>query len=363
MPSLRLDRVSKSFGATAALRELSLEVGDGELLALVGPSGSGKSTTLRVIAGLESHDAGRILVGDRDVTVVPPNDRDVAMVFQSYALFPHMSVHDNLAFGLATRRRPAEEIRERVSTVAAALGIGALLDRRPRELSGGERQRVALGRAMVRRPAIFLMDEPLSNLDAQLRVATRGEIVRLQAGLGTTTIYVTHDQSEALSIGHRVGVLRAGELIQLGTPREVYDEPATTFVASFMGNPPMNLGEARRAGEGTLAWGSVTVAVNNIPAGERFVLGVRPEHVHIEGSRWSGTSRADGTFGALVDVVESIGDQILLELDAGGRRLIARVEPSFPAMRGDRVRAWLNPDRLHLFDPETGAAIRHGSAR
>jgi ABC-type sugar transport system ATPase subunit len=355
MPDLRLKGITKSYGEVGAVRDLTLAVADGELLVLVGPSGCGKSTTLRVIAGLEDADAGSISIGERDVTGLAPAERDVAMVFQSYALFPHMSVYDNLAFGLAARKTPADEARAQVTKVAEVLGLAGLLERRPRQLSGGERQRVALGRAMVRDPAVFLMDEPLSNLDAQLRVATRGEIVRLQAALGTTTVYVTHDQNEALSIGHRVGVLRGGELQQLGTPREVYDAPANTFVASFIGSPPMNLLPATLDEQGVIRW-------HGVAAPGQVTLGIRPEHVHIAGSRWAGRGAPAETFEAVVDVVESVGDQTLLDLDAAGARLIARVEPAFQALRGDRVRGWLDPARLHLFDAETGRAMPGGGA-
>jgi ABC-type sugar transport system ATPase subunit len=333
------------------VHDLTLEVADGELIVLVGPSGCGKSTTLRVIAGLEDADAGSVSIGGRDVTRLAPAERDVAMVFQSYALFPHMSVYDNLAFGLAARKTPADEARAQVTTVAEVLGLAGLLERRPRQLSGGERQRVALGRAMVRSPAVFLMDEPLSNLDAQLRVATRGEIVRLQASLGTTTVYVTHDQNEALSIGHRVGVLRDGVLQQLGTPREIYDAPSNTFVASFIGSPPMNLIPGGLGRGGVIRGAAAPV-----------ILGVRPEHVHIAGSRWAGRTGSEETFEAVVEVVESVGDQTLLDLEASGDRLIARVEPSFPAVRGDRVRAWLDPAHLHLFDAATGEALDRGES-
>ncbi|MGH2830341.1 MAG: ABC transporter ATP-binding protein, partial [Actinomycetota bacterium] len=226
MAGVGLRGVAKRYGEHVAVAGLDLQIADGELMVLVGPSGCGKTTTLRLIAGLERVDAGAIHIGERDVTAEPPERRDVAMVFQSYALYPHLSVYENLAFGLRARRRPDEEVRERVERAAQALGIEQVLDRKPRALSGGERQRVALGRAIVREPAAFLMDEPLSNLDARLRVATRAEIQRLQASLGTTTIYVTHDQVEALSLGHRVGVMDGGALLQVGTPREVYDTPS-----------------------------------------------------------------------------------------------------------------------------------------
>jgi multiple sugar transport system ATP-binding protein len=363
MAGLELRRLTKSFGDIIAVRELTLEVEDGELLVLVGPSGCGKSTTLRLVAGLDDPDSGEISIGGRTATRLPPAERDVAMVFQSYALFPHMSVFDNLAFGLAARKRPTAEIRETVTLVAESLGVTGLLDRKPRQLSGGERQRVALGRAMVRRPSIFLMDEPLSNLDAQLRVNTRAEIVRLQARLGVTTVYVTHDQTEALGMGHRVGVLRQGALQQMGTPREVYAAPANLFVASFIGSPPMNLVPVRRRLNGSLEWGngsSIVPAPPGLPAvsGE-LVLGVRPEHVHVEGSRWSDGARRGEMFPATVDVVESAGDQVFIAMVATGQTLVARVEPTFLPPPGSAVTAWFDPDRLHVFDPATGSALAH----
>ncbi|MGH6923524.1 MAG: ABC transporter ATP-binding protein [Propylenella sp.] len=360
--AITFQNVSRSFGTVRAVDGASFEIAPGEFFAMLGPSGSGKTTCLRLIAGFDQPTSGHIELFGETAEGVPPYRRHVNTVFQDYALFPHMNVLENVAYGLKVKgvARPEQETRAREALSLVKL-VG-MEQRRPAQLSGGQRQRVALARALVNRPKALLLDEPLGALDLKLREQMQVELKALQQKLGITFVFVTHDQGEALSMADRVAIFNEGRLVQLGTPREVYDEPATTFVASFMGNPPMNLAEAGRAGDRTLAWGAVTIAVNDLPAGERFVLGVRPEHVHIEGSRWSGTTRAEGTFDALVDVVESIGDQILLELDAGGRRLIARVEPSFPAMRGDRVRAWLNPDRLHLFDPETGAAIRHGSS-
>ena len=367
MARLSLRGVTKSFGSVPAVRDLTLDVEDGELLALVGPSGCGKSTTLRLIAGLEELDAGEILIGDRSIAGAAPSERDVAMVFQSYALFPHMTVFDNLAFGLAARRRPANEISRGVSIVADSLGLGGLLDRKPRQLSGGERQRVALGRALVRRPAVFLMDEPLSNLDAQLRVQTRAEIVRLQAEVGVTTVYVTHDQIEALSIGHRVGVLRDGALQQLGTAREVYERPANVFVAGFIGSPAINLLPLTRDRGSRLLWEKVPVPLT--PSVRKLVrehdvdlvLGIRPEHLNVR----SGRSRADmpGAFHAVVEVVESAGDRTYLALRANGSAIMARVEPSFFAEAGDLVRVSFDPGRIHLFDAATQEAVAHAEAQ
>jgi len=361
MANLALRDVSKSYGEHPAVRGLTLDVADGELLVLLGPSGCGKSTTLRLIAGLESADQGSIAIGGRDVTAAAAAERDVAMVFQSYALFPHMSVEENLAFGLAARRTPAAQIAAAVSDVAETLGLTPLLARKPRQLSGGERQRVALGRAMVRRPSVFLMDEPLSNLDAQLRVATRAEIQRLQARLATTTVYVTHDQNEALSIGHRVGILDGGVLAQVGAPVEVYDRPASAFIAGFLGNPPMNLPPVSCDGN-VARWNGGEAAVAGAPAADAVTLGVRPEHVHIDGSRWAPPIPAGvPAFDATVDLIESAGDQNLIFLIAGDASLVARVEPALRPAPGARVRAWLDPSRLHIFDPATGAALWHAS--
>ncbi len=366
MASVSLRDVVKRYGEHAAVRDLTLEVPDGELLVLVGPSGCGKTTSLRMIAGLEDPDDGRIQIGDRDVTSLPPDERDVAMVFQSYALFPHMTVFENLAFGLRARKRPDAEVRAMVAEAAATLGLDALLERKPRQLSGGERQRVALGRAIVRHPAVFLMDEPLSNLDARLRVQTRAEIQRLQARLGATMIYVTHDQTEALGLGHRVGVMDAGLLQQAGTPREIYDRPANAFVASFIGSPPMNLLPVRQVGR-DLVWDGGVAGAPDAPRvpGERATLGVRPEHVHVAGSAWAPADTTepagpdDRMIDAVVDVVEAVGDQTILFLNAGSAILAARVEPSFPARSGDALRIRLDPRHLHLFDPDSGDALWH----
>jgi len=357
MAGLSLRSVTKTYGRVRALDDVSLEARDGELLVLVGPSGSGKSTALRTVAGLEGIDAGTILIGERDVTRVPPSRRNVAMVFQSYALFPHLSVFDNLAFGPGARGEDRAGTKRRIGVVADALGLDGLLHRKPSQLSGGERQRVALGRAMVREPAVFLMDEPLSNLDAQLRTQTRSEIVRLQARLGTTTVYVTHDQVEALTMGHRVGVLDGGRLQQIGSPAEVYDRPANLFVARFIGSPPMNLFDARRTSDDRLDWGGGSIEAP-LGAPADVILGVRPEHVHVVGSRWSKGMRKRDPFAARVDLVELAGDQAFLELEVNGARVVARVEPSMHPSPGDLVEAWFDHRRLHLFDPTRGERHR-----
>jgi ABC-type sugar transport system ATPase subunit len=299
MARAALAGVSKRYGTVEAVRNLTLEIADGELMVLVGPSGSGKTTALRMLAGLEAVDGGRIEIGDRVVNTVSPRDRDVAMVFQDYALYPQMTVRDNMAFGLRRRGLPREEVDRRVTETCRTLGLGELLDRRPRELSGGQQQRVALGRALVREPQVLLMDEPLSNLDAQLRGQARGEIKRLQAEVGTTTVYVTHDQLEALTLGDRIAVLNQGELQQVGTPEELYERPANVFVGGFIGSPPMSF----------------------LPGDDGEVLGVRPEHVR----PW--TEGLSGPIDGRVAYVEALGRETLLGVDtADGSRLVAAVE-------------------------------------
>jgi multiple sugar transport system ATP-binding protein len=353
--TLSLRGISHSYGDRPSVRRLTLDVAEGEFFVLLGPSGSGKTTVLRLVAGLEPVREGNVLIGDRDVTAVPPNERHVGMVFQSYALFPHMTVEGNIAFGMAVRRLPSNEIERRVKEVAEILEISSLLDRLPRELSGGERQRVALGRALVRDPDVLLLDEPLSNLDAQLRIQTRTEILRLQKRLNITSVYVTHDQTEALGMGNRVGVLRDGELEQVGTPQDVYESPATLFVARFVGTPPMNVVTARSEDGGIWA-GGVRVASTVPPQGE-LLLGVRPEHVHVRGSRWSAHVPPENVVAATVELVESAGDQIFLALQAPFGPLVARVEPSLRPTPGTPLEVWFDPGRLHLFHPHTKARL------
>jgi multiple sugar transport system ATP-binding protein len=354
--TLSLREVSHSYGGRPSIRALSLEVGEGELFVLLGPSGSGKSTVLRLVAGLEVPDSGQVVIAARNVTRTPPNERNVGMVFQSYALFPHMTVRDNVGFGMIVRRRPPEEIARRVAEVAATLEIDDFLDRLPRELSGGERQRVALGRALVRDPDILLLDEPLSNLDAQLRIQTRTEIVRLQTRLRVTTVYVTHDQTEALGMGHRIGVLREGRLEQVGTPQEIYERPATLFVGRFVGTPPMNV-VAAEAEDGAVRAGGVRIATGSKAVGE-VLLGIRPEHVHVRGSRWSSHVPEEGLIPGTVELVESAGDQVFLTLATAPGSLVARVEPSLRPSPGARLDVWFDPARLFLFDPRTERALR-----
>jgi multiple sugar transport system ATP-binding protein len=330
---VRFEGVAKRYGDVLALDGFSLEAQPGELLVMVGPSGSGKSTALRVLAGLEAADAGRVHIGDRDVTELAPHRREVAMVFQDYALYPHLTVRENTAFGLEVRRTPAETVRARVEEVANQLGLGDLLERYPDQLSGGQQQRVALARAMVRKPTVYLMDEPLSNLDAQLRVSTRADIVRLHQRLGTTTVYVTHDQAEAMTMGDRLAVLAGGRLQQVGRPQQVYDEPANVFVASFVGSPPMNLVDG-----GAILGG-----------GRGTTVGVRPEDLHVT---------AHGGIEARVTVVEPLGSETLLEVVAGdGTRLVVRRPPRSDHVPGEAIRLTVDDDRRHIFDAATGARL------
>ena len=352
--------VTKRFGPTVVVDDLTLHVEDGEFVVLLGPSGCGKTTTLRMLAGLEDATAGDILIGAERVNDVPARARDVAMVFQSYALYPHMTVAENIAYPLRVRKVVRDEIGRRVERVAAMLESESLLHRRPRELSGGERQRVALARAVVREPRAFLMDEPLSNLDAKLRVQTRGELKRLQHRLRTTTVYVTHDQAEAMTLAHRVAVMRGGRLQQFDTPLDVYHRPANRFVAGFVGNPAMNFVEGRiDAGERTFVGGSGAFVVRLSDAHldatngrERVTLGVRPEHVAVE------TMAREGWLAASVYVTEQMGNETLVFLDTGGERLIARAGADFRAEPETPAWARLEPDRLHFFEADSGDALK-----
>ena len=347
MAALELENVHKRYGKVAALRGLDLDAKDGELLVLVGPSGSGKTTVLRAAAGLEEVSEGTIRIDGRDVTSLPPAERNVAMVFQGYALFPHLTVADNIGFGLRARRVARSETQERVEIAARVVGCDLLLERRPHELSGGERQRVALARALVREPDVFLLDEPLSNLDAQLRVEMRAELRRLHDRLGATMVYVTHDQFEALTMGDRIAVLREGQLQQVGTQDDVYHRPVNRFVATFLGSPAMNLLPAVIA-EGRLRAGPFSF---NAPTGvgdRKLEAGIRPEHVALV---------PDGAQ-AIVEVVEPAGNETLLHLSAGGHRLVVRAGPDQrPAIRSRVAVAVSAPGRVHIFDAETGEAL------
>ncbi|MDI3341492.1 MAG: sn-glycerol-3-phosphate ABC transporter ATP-binding protein UgpC [Sphaerobacter sp.] len=362
MARVTFDHVTKRFDGVVAVHDLVLAIEDGEFLVLVGPSGCGKTTALRCLAGLEEVTSGDILIGDRVVTHVPPKDRDIAMVFQNYALYPHMTVRDNLAFGLKLRGTPKEEIERRVKTVAEILGIETLLDRKPKQLSGGQRQRVALGRAIVREPQVFLMDEPLSNLDAKLRVQTRAEIIKLQQRLGTTTVYVTHDQVEAMTMGHRIAVMNAGVLQQLDTPQNLYDHPANLFVATFIGSPAMNVfpAEVTTSPEGVRVV-AADVRLTLPPecgarlrewAGKPILLGIRPEHFHVV----TDPERvAPGRVVRLpVELVEPLGAETLLHVRGPAEQtLVARVDPEFQPARGEAVTLAVEVEQIHAFDPDS----------
>jgi multiple sugar transport system ATP-binding protein len=385
MAGIRLEGLTKVFGdGTRAVDGIDLEIGDGEFMVLVGPSGCGKSTLLRLVAGLDEATAGRVVLGDRDVTRALERDRDMAMVFQNYALYPHMTVRENLAFGLRLRKMPRPERARRVDEVATTLDLGRLLERKPAALSGGQRQRVAMGRAIVREPAAFLMDEPLSNLDAKLRVAMRAELARLHERLAVTTLYVTHDQVEAMTLGHRVAVLRDGVLQQCAAPEELYDRPANLFVAAFMGSPAMNLVEAEVAADGLRFAGHRLP----LPAGcavdrKRVIVGVRPSDVALAASD---PSDGAGRLRVVAEVVERLGSErrVIFPIDApavvtdatraaaedpadagdatlladGGRSLFTAVlDGRAPVAVDDELDLTVAPERLHLFDAATGQAL------
>ena len=355
MADVTFDRVAKRYGAVSVIEGLDLHIDDHELMVLVGPSGCGKSTALRMIAGLEDVSDGTIAIGDRVVNTLPPKDRDIAMVFQSYALYPHMTVRENLSFGLKMRRAPAAEITSRVDNAAEILGIAHLLDRTPKELSGGQRQRVAVGRAIVRQPAVFLFDEPLSNLDAKLRVQMRAEITKLQHTLGTTAVYVTHDQVEAMTMGDRIAVMREGKIQQLGTPLEVYTAPANLFVAQFIGTPPMNLFPATIEA-GRLHTGSFSLPLPSRFAqteAQRVTIGIRPEHI---GS--SSRSGATAPIAATIDMVEPIGHESIVYATAGTEKLVAIFDPQAAPRTGDAFEFTVDLDQVHLFDGATESRLQ-----
>ncbi len=377
MAEIFLDNVSKVFaGGVVAVDGVSLTIGSGEFLVLVGPSGCGKSTLLRMVAGLEETTEGTVTIGGRDVTELPPRDRDVAMVFQSYALYPHMTVRANLGYGLKVRKTAKAEIAERVATVADLLGLERLLDRRPAALSGGQRQRVAMGRAIVRHPKAFLMDEPLSNLDAKLRVSMRAQLAALHARLGTTTIYVTHDQIEAMTLGQRVAVMRDGRIQQVDTPQVLYSRPDNLFVAAFIGSPAMNLVEADVL-DGVLHFGGheISLPAESVPPQGRVVAGLRPETFEDGAFADPSLPRLD----VEVAVVEELGadTHVIFAVDAApvevgeiretagddelttveGSLFTARVDPETAARPGAPLRLAVDPSRFHYFDPETGLRL------
>jgi multiple sugar transport system ATP-binding protein len=394
MSKIVLDGVSKVFGDDViAVNDVSLEIGDGEFMVLVGPSGCGKSTILRILAGLEEVTAGEVYIGELQVTDLPPKERDIAMVFQNYALYPHMSVEQNLGFGLRLAKTPKPEMRQRVQDVAKILGLDPLLHRKPAELSGGQRQRVAMGRAMVREPQAFLMDEPLSNLDAKLRVQMRAELARLHERLKTTTIYVTHDQVEAMTLGQRVAVLRDGILQQVETPQNLYRRPTNLFVAAFIGSPPMNLVEATVAGP-TLSFGGFTLPVTETADlsaydGRKVILGIRPPDFE-DADVWHDERRptievpaevteelgsevnvifpvdappvlTEDTIAAASDEAEEDAVQLIAEIHERAR-FCARVDARSRARPGAQIRLSVDPARFHFFDPATGRAIEAGRA-
>jgi multiple sugar transport system ATP-binding protein len=363
MAQVAMRSLNKMYDEVHAVKDVNLDIHDKEFVVLVGPSGCGKTTTLRMVAGLESISSGRVLINDKVVNDLAPMDRDIAMVFQNYALYPHMSVYDNMAFGLKMRKFEKSEIRKRVNEAAEILGIHEYLHRKPRQLSGGQRQRVALGRAIVRHPQVFLFDEPLSNLDAKLRVQMRVELKKLHERLGTTAIYVTHDQVEAMTLGDRVVVMRDGWVQQVADPMELYNEPANRFVAGFIGSPAMNFAQVRITGENGSIYAVGEGIRIKVPAhmtnragnhaGKEVTLGIRPEDLRVAND----ADPLDMTIDVVVEVVERLGSEILLDVAIGGNTMVAAVEPTVTAKMHDQLRLAVNPQRLHLFDAETEAAI------
>src|SRR2546425_766788 len=368
MARVQFDHVYKRFGKVEVVHDINLDVLDKEFLVLVGPSGCGKRTCLRMIAGLEDVSEGELYIGDRVVNGVDPKDRDIAMVFQNYALYPHMSVFDNMAFGLNLRHVPKEQVKKRVEEAADILGLGQYLQRKPKELSGGQRQRVALGRAIVREAQVFLLDEPLSNLDAKLRVATRSEIIKIHQRVQTTFIYVTHDQVEAMTMGTRIAVLNAGIIQQIGPPQDLYEHPSNLFVAGFIGSPAMNFFEnAQVVSDGD----TTTISIDGVgqveapplfaeraraATGKKLTFGIRPEDLE-DVSLLPPEAQDHSTIVAPVEVVEHLGSELLVHMRAPGKEIVARLDPRSPVHTGDTVTLHVNTDNIHLFDSETGAAI------
>ncbi len=368
MARVQFEHVYKRFGKVEVVHDINIDIKDKEFLVLVGPSGCGKSTCLRMVAGLEEASEGDIKIGDRIVNNVDPKDRDIAMVFQNYALYPHMTVFDNMAFGLKLRHLPKTEIKKRVGDAAEILDLEKYLQRKPKELSGGQRQRVALGRAIVRDAQVFLLDEPLSNLDAKLRVQTRAEITKIHQRVQTTFIYVTHDQVEAMTMGTRIALLNAGIIQQIGPPQELYDHPTNLFVAGFIGSPAMNF----YPGAKVIADGDNTkivmegVGQSNVPplykdlareaANRNLTFGIRPEHLE-DITLLPPDAKDESRLSAPVDVVEHLGNELLVYMTVSGRNVVARLDPRSSAHAGGEVTLHVDTDHIHLFDTDTGASI------
>ncbi len=366
MASVNFDHVFKRFGEVTAVNDLHIDIEDKEFLVLVGPSGCGKTTALRCLAGLEDITEGKIFIGDQIVNDVAPKDRDIAMVFQSYALYPHMSVYDNMAFGLKLRKYPKDEIKRRVDEAASVLGIESLLDRKPRQLSGGQRQRVALGRAIVREPKVFLLDEPLSNLDAKLRVQTRTEITKLHQKLQTTFIYVTHDQVEAMTMASRIAVMNYGVLQQIDSPQSLYDHPDNLFVAGFIGSPAMNFFDAKVTKDGSNIYVDTGAFSVKIPdgrvdvympyEGKSVIFGLRPEDIY--DPKYEAPDIIGEPVEGNVEVTELMGNEIFVFLKSGDHDYVARVDPRTNFRMGDKGEVTFNMGNMHIFDKETEQAIR-----
>ena len=367
MASLSLEHINKVYpNGFQAVQDFNLEIADKEFIIFVGPSGCGKSTTLRMVAGLEEISSGTLKIGDRVVNDVEPKDRDIAMVFQSYALYPHMTVYDNMAFSLKLRKTPKDQIDKMVREAAKILDLEKLLDRKPKALSGGQRQRVAMGRAIVRNPKVFLMDEPLSNLDAKLRVQMRTEISKLHQRLGATIIYVTHDQTEAMTLGTRIVVMKDGVVQQVDTPQNLYNEPGNVFVAGFIGSPQMNMVEAKVNASGNdvvlefdgnkvkLPANKAKKLIDGGYAGKTVIMGIRPEDLYDEADRVNGS---DAVITANIEVYELLGAEVYLYFTVGGKNFTARVNPRTEARTGDTVKFALDVDKIHVFDKDTELTI------
>ncbi len=369
MASVSIQCVSKRFGEMIVVNSVDLSVSQGELMVLLGPSGCGKTTTLRMVAGLEELSEGRILIGDRDVSYLPPKDRDIAMVFQNYALYPHMTVYENMSFGLKLRHTANSEINRRVTEAGEILGLGPFLQRRPKELSGGQRQRVALGRAIVREPQVFLMDEPLSNLDAKLRTQTRVELKRLHQRLGATILYVTHDQTEAMTLGTRIVVMKDGVVQQVDTPDGIYHRPVNEFVATFVGTPAMNLIPAELVRQDNTVWAQIGDQRVSLPgclaraveglATATVRLGIRPENLYLAASPQV-PQTADNTLTAVIRLIEPMGHENIVYCRVGDADWVIRTDNAWYGQVGDTVTLGFDSDRLHAFNPDDGRSLVFG---